>query len=79
MRTFIKSCLSVMAAGLLVVSMHADADKTAISKEQLKNDPVIKCQLECNGNKDNAAYEACMLKCKETYKNTNPIVPQQKK
>jgi hypothetical protein len=78
MRTYLKFCFSVMAAGLLVVSMHANAAETSMNKEKHKNDPVIKCQLECKSIKDNADYESCMLKCKETHKDTNPVVPQKK-
>ena len=78
MRTFLKFCFSVMAASLLVVSMHANAAETSSNKEKNKNDPVRKCQLECKSNKDNAAYEGCMLKCKETHKDTNPVVPKKK-
>jgi len=77
MRTFIKSCFSVMAASLLVVSMHANAAESSKDKDK-KVDPVKKCQLECKSSKDNEAYEGCMLKCKETHKDTNPVVPQKK-
>jgi len=78
MRIFVKSCFSVMAAGLLVVSMHANAEVTSKNKQTNKTDPVIKCQMECKSIKDNTAYENCMLKCRESHKDTNPIVPQKK-
>jgi len=78
MRTFIKSCFSVMAASLLAVSMHANAAESSRNMDKNKTDPVKKCQLECKSNKDNTTYEGCMLKCKETHKGINPVVPQKK-
>lgn len=78
MRTFIKSCFSVMAASLLVLSMHANAAESSKDKVK-KDDPLTKCQLECKSKKDNESYEGCMLKCKETYKNKGPVAPTQNK
>ena len=67
-----------MAASLLAVSMHANAAESSRNMDKNKTDPVKKCQLECKSNKDNTTYEGCMLKCKETHKGINPVVPQKK-
>ena len=77
MRTFIKSCFSVAAASVLLIS--AQTVMAESSKDKDKDDPVKKCQAACVSNKGNEAYEACMLQCKETYKNPRPAVPTIKK
>lgn len=77
MRTFIKSCFSMAAASLLLISTQTVM--AGSSKDKDKDDPVKKCQAACVSNKGNEAYEACMLQCKETHKNTGPAVPTIKK
>lgn len=77
MQTFLKSCFSLVVAGLLMVSLHAGA--AGPSKDKNKDDPVKKCQAECLGIKDTAAYEGCMLKCKETNATSTPALPTIKK
>ncbi len=73
MRTFLKFCFSLAVAGLLAVTLSAGAVES--SKDKDKVNPIKKCQAECVGIKDNLAYENCMLKCRETYTSTNPILP----
>jgi hypothetical protein len=76
MRTFIKSCFSVAAAGLLAISLHAGA---AESSKDKNNDPVKQCQAECRDIKNNAEYEGCLLKCKESFQSKTPTHPTIKK
>jgi len=78
MRTFLKSCFLVIAAGFLLISMQAGAADS--SKEKRKpNEPLKQCRLDCKSNKDTLAYEACMIKCEETYSSKRSSDPGNKK
>lgn len=74
MRTLIKYCVSVAAAGFLSVSMQATAQDSSNDKNK-PVDPVKKCQLECKRHKDNESYEACMLDCKKMNNEKKKVVP----
>ena len=79
MRTFIKSCFSVVAVSMLFI--FAQNVMAESSKEKDKAvDPLRMCYEKCRGEKDKQAYdEACMMKCKETHQGTSPVVPTTKK
>ncbi len=77
MHTLIKSCFAVVVAGVLFSFSHLGmAVESDNGKSKTEDDPVKKCQARCTSNKNNESYEACMLKCKETYKSTNPAPPK---
>lgn len=78
MRTFLKSFFLVIAAGFLLISMQAGAADSSKEK-RIPNEPLKQCRLDCKSNKDNVAYEACMIKCEETYNSKRSSVPGNKK
>lgn len=72
MRIDTRLFISLAAAGiLLTVANFGMAAETNASKEKTV-DPVKQCQAGCKVHKDNESYEACMIKCKEANKKTNP-------
>lgn len=82
MRALIKSCFSMMVAGLLMFSLSASAADAAKGKygdyRDRKDDPVAQCQAGCKPHeKDNVAYENCMVKCRKDHKkDTTSIMPK---
>lgn len=78
MVTSIRSCFLAASAGLLLASVNAGAAESSGNKTGAVN-PVQQCQAGCKTHKDNATYEGCMLKCKETHKSTLPASPAPKK
>lgn len=76
MRTLINSCLVVVTAALLTVSVHAGAAST---KDKVKNEPLERCKTDCLSVKDATAYEGCMIQCEKTYNLPSTAIPTKKK
>ena len=79
MRTFIKSCLLVMASGLAIVfSCTVMAESPVGEKDKVANE-LKKCKEECKSLTDGGSYEGCMIKCNETHKSKTVVISPVKK
>lgn len=81
MSMYVKFFMSLAAAAMLSASPWASAVDRPNNQKIDPNDPVVKCQKDCQREKDSERYESCMLKCNELGKHQIPIpaVPNQKK
>lgn len=77
MHTFMRSFLTAVALGLLVL---IPSTANAVNNKPVdKNDPIVKCQEGCKVQKSNESYEACMMECKKKNKKPNEENPKSKK
>ncbi len=77
MRTFIKSCLTVLTAGFVLSYSYIGVADESTSKRNIDSSAVKKCRQDCKSQKESEAYERCMLKCNEDHKGkasaTSPV------
>lgn len=71
--------LSLVVAGLLLVSPWAGAVDRPNNQKLDMNHPVTKCQAGCKDKKTAESYEECMIKCRQTHKGNSPALPQPRK